>query len=329
MSAPKKVFISSLVLFALIGTVALLKKGGREKKEAFYSNVSEVKDRAEDVYAEVTEEAPASEITYLNPVQDELSGEETDLVWRLFTTGKEQLPIVKTIRYRSRVPWLKERPAWISDYASYYGTSRHFIARSLNKNLDYFTQKISTGDRFNVLNKDLNLHFHLVVDFSRCKMWFYYHDLDLDERVLLKTYKVGVGRFSPHEKSGLLTPQGTYVLGDKIATYKPGAQGYFQDKEIEMVQVFGTRWIPLEEIDKEGENPRGYGFHGAPWVYDDGAGEYRENRGTIGHYESDGCIRLLQEDIEELYSIVITKKTFVEIVLDFKDAKPPGVEIKK
>ena len=329
MSAPKKIFISSLVLFAFIGTVALVKKGHREKAEKSYAKAVEFESVDEESLTEEKEVTLTSETTYLNPVQDALSEEKKDIVWRLFATGKEQLPIVKTISYRSRVPWLKDRPAWIADYASYHGTSRHFIARSLNKKPDYLTQKISTGDRFNVLNKDLNIHFHLVVDCSRCKMWFFYHDLDLYERVLLKTYKVGVGRLSPYESSGLLTPHGTYLLGDKVVTYKPGTQGYFQDKEVEMVQVFGTRWLPLEEISEDGDNPHGSGLHGAPWVFDQESGEYKENQETIGHYESDGCIRLRQVDIEELYSIVITKKTFVSIVSDFKDAQLPGIEVDK
>ena len=329
MSAPKEIFISSIVLFVFIGTVALFKKGHKEKAEDFHSKSIEVQVVAEEIDIESTETVSKGEMTYLNPVQDELSENQKDIIWRLFTTGKDQLPIVKTISYRSRVPWLKDRPAWISDYASYYETSRHFIARSLNKKLDYLTQKVSTGNRFTVLNKDLNIHFYLVIDCSRCKMWFFYHDLDLDERVLLKTYKVGLGRFSPYEKSGLLTPHGTYVLGDKIATYKPGIQGYFQDKEVEMVQVFGTRWLPLQEVSEEGDNPRGYGLHGVPWIIGQEDGEYREHEEAIGYYESDGCIRLRQPDIEELYAIVITKKTFVEIVSDFKDVKLPGVEIDK
>ena len=52
-------------------------------------------------------------------------------------------------------------------------------------------------------------------------MWFYYHDLDANERVLLKTYKVGLGRFDLDTYSGLLTPKGRFVLGDKVATLNP------------------------------------------------------------------------------------------------------------
>jgi len=309
--------IGSVSLFVLIGALAVFKKGGKQEptlKEEF----------APTVYEEIVQpemEEPSAQ--YLQPVQDEVAQEDTNQVWRFFTTGRQKLPIVETIRYKSRVSWLKGRPAWITDYASHYSTSRHFIARSLNGKPDYYTQKVSTGDSFNVLKKELE--FYLIVDLSRCKMWFYAHDLTNNECMLLKTYKVGLGRFNEESYSGLLTPRGKFTLGDKVAIYKSGVSGYFQDNEVEMVQVYGTRWIPFsEELSGEGDNPRGYGFHGAPWIYDDETQTYQEDLTTIGKYESDGCIRLSQNDMEELFSIVITKPTVVEIVIDFHDADLPG-----
>ena len=76
-----------------------------------------------------------------------------------FLKGVDKFPIVETITYTSRVPWLKGRPAWIADYASFHQTSRHFIARSLNGKEDYETQKVSPGDTFNVIKKDKSIVF--------------------------------------------------------------------------------------------------------------------------------------------------------------------------
>lgn len=323
MSISKAIFISSVSLFAVIGGLALVKKN-KESKTAASDETAKVERVAEESTAASEERFEQ----YLKPVQDEVADQEEDQVWRLFTTGKQKLPIVETIRYKARVPWLQGRPAWVTDYASHYSTSRHFIARSLNGKKDYYTQKISPGDQFNILKKDAS--FYLVVDLSRCKMWFYGMDESSNERILLKTFKVGLGRFDQDSYSGLLTPKGKFSLGDKVAIYKPGMEGYFQETEVEMVRVFGTRWIPFsEEISGEGDNPRGYGFHGAPWVYDVATESYKEDLSTIGSYDSDGCIRLAQSDIEELYSIVITKKTVVEIVSDFHDAETPGELVEK
>ncbi len=315
MSIPKAIFIGSLSLFAVIGGFALFKKKGETVPKELVA--------APAPTMEPIEVAPERSQQYLQPVQDEVAEEEKDQVWRLFTKGKQKLPVVETVRYKSRVSWLKGRPAWITDYAAHFSTSRHFIARSLNGKKDYYTQRISPGDQFNILKKDVS--FYLVVDLSRCKLWFYVLDGATNERHLLKTCKVGLGRFNEDAYSGLLTPKGKFSLGDRVAIYKAGISGHFQDDEVEMVRVFGTRWIPFsEELSGEGDSPRGYGFHGAPWVFDVGTETYSEDLSTIGSYESDGCIRLAQNDIEELYAIIITKPTVVEIVTDFHDAEIPG-----
>ena len=254
-----------------------------------------------------------------------------DRIGQLFATGPTKLPIVETITYSSQVPWLKGRPAWVGDYASHYSTSRHFIARCLNGKPDYFTQKVSPGSKFNVFRKDKNFHFYLLVDVSRCQMSFYYLDQDTNERVLLKMYSVGLGK-KAETPSGSLTPLGKYLLGDKIAVYKPGVMGLFQEKQVEMIRVFGTRWIPFgKELGPCTAQAKGYGIHGAPWAPKQQEGQkegrWAELRQVTGQYESAGCILLNHEDIEELFSIIITKPTVIEIVKNSQDAKLPGIEV--
>ena len=93
-----------------------------------------------------------------------------------------------------------------------------------------------------------------------------------------------------------------------------------------MVSVFGTRWLPFDqEIEGCTKPAKGYGLQGAPWVEDE-AHQWTEDKSKIGKCDSDGCIRLLAEDIEEIFSIVITKPTTIELVKDFRDAKLPGIE---
>lgn len=239
-----------------------------------------------------------------------------DRIHEFFTTGINKLPIVKTVSYSPRVDWLEGRAAWIADYASFFGTSRHFIARSLNGKADYLTQKVSHGDRFNVLNPDKNFEFYLKVDLSKCEMHFYYTDLDTGEKTLLKIYQVGLGRADPTSPSGYLTPTGRYTLGEKVGIYKPGATGLFQENEAEMIQIFGTRWIPFgEEVEGCAMGAKGYGLHGNPWLPNPETGELEECRDTIGQYDSDGCIRLNKEDIEELFSIIVSnRRTVIDLV---------------
>lgn len=308
MALPRTFLISTAVIFGLIGIVAVIKK------------------KADPQRIEIVQEVPLSEEVASRVAEVDGEIPDVDRISQLFALDSSKLPIVETIAYTSRVPWLKDRPAWIADYATHYSTSRHFIARSLNRKPDYFTQKISPGDRFNVFKRDLNVQFHLLIDLSRCRMWFYYVDQGVNERVLLKTYRVGLGRQDSKTSSGYLTPTGKYVLGSKIAIYKPGTQGIFQDRKVEMIRVFGTRWIPFDkEVEGCTESAKGLGIHGAPWAVD-ASGQLIEDRSMIGKYESDGCIRLSSEDIEELFAIIVTKPTQIELVKDFHDAKLPGIE---
>ncbi len=322
MSLPKIVGIGSIVIFGVIGLLAVFKKP-QEKEIVFDASKDKLQEivvveekQQEEIKVEIKEE-PSQEKVVLN--EDELP--EADIIDRLFAVDSSKLPIVETVSYTSRVPWLKGRPAWIADYASYYQTTRHFIARSLNRKADYFTQKVSFGDRFNVFKKDKNINFHMVIDLSRLKMWLYYVDSEANDKVLLKTYKVGLGRKEAKRSSGYLTPIGKYSLGEKVAIYKPGTMGFFQEEKTEMIQVFGTRWIPFDkEVENCSEAAKGLGLHGAPWSKT-ANGELTEDISKIGKYDSDGCIRLASTDIEEIFAIVISKPTTIELVKDFYDSE--------
>lgn len=320
MSFPKVILVLTVSLFSIIGIVSLFKK---EESQNIVEKIEEI---------EIEKEEEVQEIAFNTEVEHQKLVElpDADHIAQLFALGSSKLPIVETITYTSRVPWLSGRAAWIADYAAYYSTTRHFIARSLNKGPDYFTQKVALGDRFNVLKKDLELEFYLVIDLSRSKLWFYYIDKTNNEHMLLKTYNVGIGRKDELKTSKSLTPLGKYRLGDKVAIYKEGTKGYFQDQKIEMLQVFGTRWIPFgDEITGCTEPAKGYGIHGAPWKMDPHTGHLEEDLSVIGAHDSDGCIRLASQDIEELFSIIITKPTTVELVRDFFEANVPGKEASK
>lgn len=245
---------------------------------------------------------------------------DEDRVEELFKKGGSPFKFIETITYKSRVPWQKGRPAWLSDYASYYETSRHFIARSLNGKSDYFKQDINEGDRFNAFKKEVKLKFYLLVDASVCKMGLYALDETHNEVTLIKTYSVCLGRPDSGKISGLLTPLGRYSLGSRIAIYKPKVMSYHNGKKIEMVRVFGSRWIPFDKEIADASAPaKGFGIHGVPWT-ETGKGELSQDKSSLGKYESDGCIRLSTEDMEELFAIIITKPAEIEIVRHFNEA---------
>jgi hypothetical protein len=340
MTFPKFLFIASVLLFATIGVLAFFKGG--KARNAPKTEVTPVaiaipitlEKEIQVVQPQAVPDAPVilhggkTDFTAAPKAENvERPLPEADRIFELFNKGEPKLPFVETIVYKSRVSWQKGRPAWLSDYAGHYRTSRHFIARSLNGKPDYLRQDISEGDSFNVFRADKNIQFHMVIDTSRCKMWLYALDLDANERTLLKSYVVSLGRFDSQRSSGLLTPHGKYSLGERVAIYGPTVKGHYNGKEIEMVRVFGSRWIPFEkEIGGCTAPAKGLGLHGVPWIPSAG-GALAEDRSSLGKYESDGCIRLATEDIEEIFAIILTKPTVIELVKDFYDAKLPGAEI--
>jgi len=330
---PRLILIGAILLFSIIGVTAGIKKwrGAASKNSAAVVSETPVvsiptKSNLLVAAQEAKREEKVVAVRPANMAKDDFPN--IDRIFQLFTLGPAKLPIVETVTYASTVPWLKGRPAWLADYAVHYNTSRHFIARSLNGKPDYISQKISDGGRFNVFRQDRPIHFYLLVDISRCKMGFYYVDQETSERVLLKTYKVGLGKPDASKPSGTLTPLGRYTLGSRVAIYQSGVMGHYQDQKVEMVRVFGTRWIPFErEVERTTAAAKGFGIQGAPWQEVGKSSQLAEKRDAIGVYDSDGCVRMASEDMEEVFAIVISKPTFIEIVKDFHEAKLPGIEV--
>ncbi len=329
MTFPKFFVIATVIIFGAIGFLAVWKKNNQAKDKP---NMELIQEPIEIEIAPPIEIEPESikeeEEIYIEPQEQEPGEEEfeefqeVDRTNEFFNKRGAKLPIVETITYKSRVPWLKGRPAWISDYASHYKTSRHFIARSLNGMAEYENQRVSEGDTFNVLKIGSDIEFNLVVDLKSCHMWFYYKDLKSNGKTLVKTYKVSVGCPDSTSASGLATPTGKYSLGEKIATYKPKIKSFYQGEKVEMVKIFGTRWIPFdEEIEGCTASPKGLGIHGLP-LQQNNRNEFVEDLSTLGKQISDGCIRLSTKDMEELFSIIITRPTTIEIVNGIKPAAP-------
>lgn len=329
-----KVFIAiTLGLFVFISLLGWAKKGKNTTKiPVQVAEVQELEFNEKNQPISLNSEAMHLPIVSQNETVQKQAISDLDLptanyIESFFDPAALKLPIVETVTYTSRVPWLKGKSAWVSDYASHFKTSKHFIARSLNRKPDYFNQNVKNGDRFNVLRTDKDFYFYLLVDVSRCKMWFYYIDNESGERVLVKTYNVGLGRPDDLKASGFLTPIGKYTLGEKVAVYRPGVMGFYKNESAEMVKVFGTRWIPFEkEIAGCSAPARGLGLHGNPLVYDSQTGKWKEDSGGIGNYIGDGCVRMPQIDVEELFSIIVSRPTTVELVHDFYEAELPGKE---
>ena len=108
---------------------------------------------------------------------------------------------------------------------------------------------------------------------------------------IFKRYSVGTGKFGK-------TPAVAFSIVDKIVEppwtrFSDGKQIEYGDPE----NVLGTRWMAIKSTDHPEFS--GFGIHGT-W-----------QRDSIGKQSSAGCIRMLNEDVEELFDLVPRKTTVI------------------
>ena len=101
---------------------------------------------------------------------------------------------------------------------------------------------------------------------------------------LYRLYHVGIGREDR-------TPTGTFVITSRLvhpAWTPPGKNIPYGDPE----NILGTHWLGLHPFGNTDPTLSGYGIHGT-W-----------SPGSIGTGASAGCIRLQNDDIEELFDFI-------------------------
>lgn len=363
MNLPKLFFSVSLLLFGSIGALAIIKRSDRSsiqekmeiekpsKSERTYVDAALLQPQQKEAVISQSAKAIASTISQFDEegydprkegcdtwsstsVQDAVVIEHdtpSNSLKTLFEKNS-RCPIVQTVRYTSRVSWKPKKSAWLVDYAHHYKTPLEFIYRSMNpttisqNGTIVYSEKpvqVSEGSEFNVFRSDVPFHFYLVISFASLKARLYYILPEEKKAVFLTSYPVCLGRKATEKKSGSLTPFGLYQLGTKVIAFQPNMKGPYKGKNVEMIQVFGSRWMPFErEVDPAlcTEPAKGFGIHGTP-MERTSDGTVIENNSSIGAFESDGCIRLSKNDVEELYSLVSIRRAYVEIVPDFAHSR--------
>jgi hypothetical protein len=329
-----KVIVITLAAFASL--VAIFNWPAKKSGTVDVSEIPipKINSEVETIEVAIAEPEPictqeAQELAYLKPISlDEDLPVDVDRMQQLFQPYPPLLSFVETVSFSSKVDWVAGRPAYLGDYASHYQTSKHFISRSLHGMGHYLSDTVSKGNRFNVFRLDKQIEFHLVLDLSRLKMWLFCYHIDENQKILLKTYKVCAGKLNQQSRSGSLTPLGTFAIGNECAVYEEGIKGNFKNETRELISVYGKRWIPLgKEIANCTGSSKGLGLHGAPWELSPETGGLVEKIECMGTYSSGGCIRLLTEDIEELYAVIVSKPAYIHIVKDFIEAKVPGKDL--
>lgn len=125
---------------------------------------------------------------------------------------------------------------------------------------------IKPGQRFKITKSN----FSILVRKGKNKLY-----LKNNEK-LVRVYKVATGKDNS-------TPEGRFTIINRLESptwYTAGA--IFPPESPE--NILGSRWLGLSE--------KGYGIHGT------------DSPDDIGKYVTNGCIRLLEQDIQELYKLV-------------------------
>jgi lipoprotein-anchoring transpeptidase ErfK/SrfK len=153
------------------------------------------------------------------------------------------------------------------------GDTLNKIAREHNTTVELIMKSNNISDSLIVPGRKIKVWhapFNILVDKSENILW-----LKSDEEIF-KTYIVSTGKDNS-------TPPGTFKIVNKLPNptwFKAGAVVPPESPE----NVLGTRWM--------GFNLAGYGIHGTT--------EPKE----LGKQVTQGCVRLSNSDVEELYAIV-------------------------
>jgi len=164
-----------------------------------------------------------------------------------------------------------------------HNTSVEAVQRSNNMKLTDFN--VQLGKTFNIYVGK----WEIVISKSRRMLYLF------DGRKLFKAYPVGIG------KQGR-TPTGSFKTGGKRKNpdwYSPhGKIPYGKPGN-----VLGTRWIRLNPNGKTSRPVSGLGIHGT-W-----------DPTSIGKAESNGCLRLQNKDVEELFAIIPNERKPVPVTI--------------
>ncbi|MBA2708125.1 MAG: L,D-transpeptidase family protein [Gemmatimonadaceae bacterium] len=139
--------------------------------------------------------------------------------------------------------------------------------------------------------------FHAVVSKSKFTLEIFLGDPTSKSAVYITSFEVGLGKDDA-------TPKGTWMVQPQSklknpAYYSPRGEGVISADDPK--NPLGEYWIGLEGIDGEAIGKKSYGIHGTI------------EPESIGKMESLGCIRLKNQDVEQVYEMLVEGKSTVVV----------------
>lgn len=140
--------------------------------------------------------------------------------------------------------------------------------------------------------------FHAVVDKTAFTLDLYQGDPGRPGSIFVKRLRVGLGE---HDS----TPTGLWKIGTKLMNptyYNSRDTGPRIIPANDPTNPLGERWLALEGISGQAVGKESYGIHGTI------------DPASIGQKKSMGCVRLLNEDVNLVYDMLIKDKSTVTVV---------------
>jgi lipoprotein-anchoring transpeptidase ErfK/SrfK/outer membrane protein assembly factor BamD (BamD/ComL family) len=247
-------------------------------------------EQAQAYYSKITEEFPShllAEKATLGPIyiylaQDELEKAKEyceEITKTSLSSSIKEIATDKLGEINIKLLF-SSRPTEDSEiYSVQMGDSLSKIAREFNTTVTLLREANNIDGTFIKPSQRLKItpgKFSLTIDVKKNELFLNY------DGVLFKKYKIATGaKDSP-------TPTGNFIIKNKMKdpAWYPPTGGIIPPGSPE--NILGSRWMDLWQNGRK----TGYGIHEAI------------NPGDIGKYISNGCIRMLKEDLEELYNIL-------------------------
>ena len=140
--------------------------------------------------------------------------------------------------------------------------------------------------------------FHAIVNKTAFTLDLYQGDPNRPGAIFIKRLRVGLGE---HDS----TPTGLWKIGTKLINptyYNSRDTGPRVIPANDPANPLGERWLALEGLGGQAVGKESYGIHGTI------------DPASIGQKKSMGCVRLLNEDVNLVYDMLIKDKSTVTVV---------------
>ncbi|MGB0768613.1 MAG: L,D-transpeptidase family protein, partial [Phycisphaeraceae bacterium] len=183
------------------------------------------------------------------------------------------------------------------EYLSTIGNTYRIPYQLIERINNIEARRLQAGQNIQVINGPV----HARIDKSDYRMDLFVEDAD-GLRIYLKSYTVGLGEFDS-------TPLGTWLVkpGSKVGPANGGPSwvnprtGERYDRNDPDIPI-GEYWMALEGQDDNTRDKKGYGIHAT------------NDPESIGRQESMGCIRMRDEDVDQVFYTLFEGASRVEIV---------------